>query len=84
MLSSFFLTLINVDRISIRSIKIRYDVWIGSKVYILSGESIGDGVIIVVNSLAKKNVKPYTIFGGVSAHHFKSHFLKISLRNGGN
>ena len=43
------------------------DVWIGTKVTILSGVHIGDGAVIAAGSVVTKNVAPYAIVGGVPA-----------------
>lgn len=40
------------------------DVWIGSKVTILKGVSIGDGAVIASNSVVTKNVPPRCIVAG--------------------
>ena len=41
--------------------------WIGDKVTILSGVTIGKGAIIGANSVVTKDVKDYSIVVGVSA-----------------
>jgi acetyltransferase-like isoleucine patch superfamily enzyme len=41
--------------------KYTYDVWIGSNVTIMSGITIGDGVVIANNSHVVKNVEPYSL-----------------------
>ena len=43
------------------------NVWIGDKVVILSGVSIGDGAIIGANSVVTKNVESMTVVGGIPA-----------------
>lgn len=40
------------------------NVWVGDKVTILPGVSIGDGVIIGANSVVTKDIPPYTVVGG--------------------
>lgn len=53
------------------SISIGNNVWIGDKVTILSGVSIGDGAIIGANSVVTKDVEPMTIVGGIPARNLK-------------
>ena len=48
--------------------------WIGSDVTIMSGVTIGDGVVIANNSHVVKNVEPYTIVGGNPAKLIKYRF----------
>ncbi len=43
------------------------NVWIGDKVTILPGVSIGDGAIIGANSVVSKDVPPYSVVAGVPA-----------------
>lgn len=50
------------------------DVWIGARVTILSGVSIGDGVIIAAGAVVTKDVEPYTIVGGVPAKPIRKRF----------
>jgi len=53
-------------------VRIGNDVWIGARVVILPGVTIGDGVIIGACSLVTKDVMPYSIVGGVPAKVIKS------------
>lgn len=48
------------------------DVWIGARVVILQGVTIGDGAIIAAGSVVTKNVPPYAIVGGVPAKIIRS------------
>jgi len=50
------------------------DVWIGTNVIILDGISIADGAIIAAGSVVVKNVKAYSIVGGVPAKEIKYRF----------
>lgn len=47
------------------------DVWIGARVLVLDGVSIGDGAIIAAGSVVVKDVKAYEIVGGVPAKHIR-------------
>ncbi|MEP1201238.1 CatB-related O-acetyltransferase [Tateyamaria sp.] len=55
------------DSVSKGKVVIGSDVWIGTKSIVLSGASIGDGVVIGANSLVNKSIPPYAIVGGSPA-----------------
>ncbi len=55
-----------------QEVTIGNDVWIGARVIILPGVSIGDGCIIGAGSVVTKNIPPYSIVGGVPAKIIKS------------
>ncbi len=48
-------------------VEIGDDVWIGYGSIILSGVTIGQGSIIAAGSVVTKDVKPYSVYGGVPA-----------------
>jgi len=48
-------------------IKIGNCVWIGTRVTVLKGVSIGDGAVIAAGSVVNKDVPPYTLVAGVPA-----------------
>lgn len=53
-------------------------VWIGDKVTIKEGVTIGDFAVIGANSFVTKDVKPFEIVGGVPAKHIRyntEHYL---------
>lgn len=50
------------------------DVWIGQNVIIMSGVTIGDGSIVAAAAVVTKDVKPYSIVGGVPAKFIKNRF----------
>jgi len=50
-----------------KKVVIKDDVWIGARVVILPGVTIGEGSIIGACALVTKDVKPYSIVGGVPA-----------------
>lgn len=52
-------------------IVIEDDVWIGAGAIILAGVTIGKGAIVAANAVVNNDVSPYTIVGGVPAHHIK-------------
>ena len=45
--------------------------WIGSAAVVLQGVTIGDGAIIAAGAVVTKDVKPYTIVGGVPAKYIR-------------
>ena len=47
------------------------DVWIGARVIVLPGVTIGDGCIIGAGSVVTKDAPPYTIIGGNPARVLK-------------
>ena len=53
---------------------IESNVWIASRVTILPGVTIGEGAVIASGALINKDVKPYTIVGGVPAKFIKNRF----------
>ena len=60
----------NIDK----SVLIENDVWIGYGVRIIEGVTIGNGAIVLAGALVTKDVKPYSIVGGVPAKHIKYRF----------
>ncbi len=55
-------------------ITIEDDVWIGANAVILPSVTIGRGAIIGANAVVTKNVKPFTIVGGIPAKKIKNRF----------
>ena len=55
------------------------DVWIGNNVNILDGVTIGDGAIIGTGAVVNKDVKPYSIVGGVPAKVLSYRFSKEEI-----
>ncbi len=62
------------------SVIIGNDVWIGSDVKILHGVKIGDGAVIGAEALITKDVKPYTIVGGVPAKLIRKRFSDEDIK----
>jgi virginiamycin A acetyltransferase len=48
---------------------IGHDVWIGNRVTVLPGVTVGNGAILGANAVVTDNVEPYEIVGGVPARH---------------
>lgn len=56
------------------------DVWIGARVTILRGVTIGDGAIIAGGSVVTKDVEPYAVVGGVPARPIRNRFGDDTIR----
>lgn len=56
----------------VKPVVIGDDVWIGARVIILKGVTIGNGSVIAAGAVVTKDVEPYTIVGGVPAKFIKS------------
>lgn len=56
------------------------DVWIAGGAKIMSGVTIGDGSVIAANACVTKDVKPYTIVGGVPAKEIGKRFEAEEVR----
>lgn len=57
-----------------KQVLIGNDVWIGEKVFIKPGISIGNGAVIGAHSVVTKDVPPYAIVAGVPARIIKYRF----------
>jgi acetyltransferase-like isoleucine patch superfamily enzyme len=55
-----------------KKVVIENDVWIGANCIILPGVVIGEGAVIAAGSIVTKNVKKYTVVGGVPANLIKN------------
>lgn len=51
-----------------------HDVWIGARVIIMNGVSIGHGAVIGAGSVVTRSVEPYSIVGGVPARVIRKRF----------
>lgn len=60
--------------------KIGNDVWIGTRVLILDGVTVGDGVIIAANSVVTRDVEPYSIIGGSPAKLIRKRFDEQTIK----
>lgn len=66
----------NRTLISKGPVRIGNNVWIGDKVTILSGVTIGDGSVIAANAVVTKDIPPYSVFGGIPAKQFKTYIYE--------
>lgn len=67
-----------IDKIN--PVSIESDVWIGQRVIILSGVTVGKGSIVAAGSVVTRSVMPHTIVGGNPAKIIKSR-VKSSLES---
>lgn len=56
------------------------DVWLGFRVTVLSGVTIGRGAVVAAGSVVTKDVPPYVIVGGVPAKVIKYRFPQEVIR----
>lgn len=61
-------------------ITIEDDVWIGSNAIIMPNVKIGRGAIVGAGAVVTKDVKPYSIVGGVPAKHIAMRFDKKTIK----
>lgn len=50
------------------------DVWVGSGAIILKGVRVGRGSIVAAGAVVNKDVRPYSIVGGIPAKQFSTRF----------
>ncbi len=62
----------NWDNIPSQPIRIGNDAWIGARVIILKGITIGEGAIIGAGSVVTKDVAPFTVVAGNPAKFIKA------------
>ena len=62
-------------------VEIGHDVWIGARVVVLGGLSIGTGSVIAAGSVVTNDVPPYEVWGGIPAKKIRDRFDE-SVRNG--
>lgn len=60
------------DLVNKKPIKICAGSWIGAKVIILKGVTVGEGAIVGAGSVVTKNVEPYTVVAGNPAKFIKN------------
>lgn len=54
-----------------RPVVIEDDVWLGARVTVLKGVTIGRGAVVAAGAVVTKDVESFTLVGGVPAHHIK-------------
>lgn len=58
-----------------------HDVWIGARVLIMGGVTIGNGAIIAAGSVVTKPVPPYAIVGGIPAKIIRMRFNEPEIKD---
>jgi chloramphenicol O-acetyltransferase type B len=58
---------------------IGHDVWIGTRVYVRDGVTIGNGAIVAAGAVVTKDVPDYAIVGGVPARHIRFRFSEAVI-----
>ena len=56
------------------------DVWIGTRVIVVGGVTIGNGAVIAAGAVVTKDVPPYAVVGGVPAKIIKYRFTDDIIR----
>ena len=56
----------------VKPVQINNDVWIGTRVTVLKGVTIGDGAVVAAGSVVTKDVPPYSLVAGVPARVVKN------------
>ena len=56
------------------------DVWIGARVMVVGGVTIGNGAVIAAGAVVTKDVPPYAMVGGVPAKIIKYRFTDDIIR----
>lgn len=56
------------------NVSIGNDVWIGDRVILLPGVTVGDGAILGAGSIVTRNVEPFTVVAGTPAKYIDKRF----------
>jgi len=59
-----------------RETNVGHDVWIGSRVWVKDGVTIGNGAVVGAGAVVTKDVRDYSVVGGVPAKHIRFRFPK--------
>ena len=55
------------------------DAWIGSRVTLLPGVTVGDGAVVAAGAVVHRDVDPYTVVGGVPARTLRLRFDEATV-----
>lgn len=62
------------------SVEIGNDVWVGDRVTLLAGVTIGDGAILAAGAVVTHDVPPYSIVGGIPARIIRYRFNEEEIQ----
>jgi acetyltransferase-like isoleucine patch superfamily enzyme len=68
-----------IDKKNGIAVEIGNDVWIGERVFLVGGITIGDGAVVLAGAVVTKNVPPYAIVGGVPAKIIKYRYNEETI-----
>ena len=60
-------------------IEIGHDCWIGQRVFIVGGVSIGTGAVVLAGAVVTKDVPPYAVVGGIPARVLKYRYDQCTI-----
>jgi serine acetyltransferase len=72
---------IRLQGVTRKGIVIGEDCWIGSKVTVLDGVTIGNGCVIAAGAVVNKDVPSYSVIGGVPAKIIKNRKQEVKENN---
>jgi len=64
-----------------KAIIVGSDVWIGARVIIMDGVTIGHGAVVAAGAVVTKDIPPYAIVGGIPAKIIKYRFRELEREN---
>lgn len=64
----------------LQRVTIGHDVWIGHKAIVLPGVTVGNGAVVAAGAVVSRDVKPYSVVGGVPAKPLRSRFPEAIWR----
>lgn len=68
------------DKQTQSAVTIGNDCWINSNVTLISGITIGDGVVVLAGAVVTDDVPPYAIVGGIPARIIKYRYKETDIQ----
>ncbi len=78
--SQLFMEKLYADKDKKYGIVVGNDVWIGYGVTIIGGIQIGDGAVLLANTIVTRDVPPYSIVGGIPAKVVNKRFDEQTIQ----